>query len=47
MAHTVEDLLNLTDAQLDELFANGTVGDMPNGSANGGERSLIYFALES
>ena len=35
MAHTVEELLNLTDTQLDELFSNGTVGDIPNGQANG------------
>ncbi|HET9714271.1 MAG TPA: hypothetical protein VFP64_20455, partial [Pyrinomonadaceae bacterium] len=35
MAHTVEELLNLTDTQLDELFSNGTVGDIPNGQAKG------------
>lgn len=35
MAHTVEELLNMTDAQLDELFTNGTVGDIPNGPAKG------------
>ena len=35
MAHTVEELLNMTDAQLDELFTNGTVGDIPDGQANG------------
>ena len=35
MAHTVQELLNLTDVQLDELFSNGTVGDIPNGEAKG------------
>ena len=35
MAHTVEELLNLTDVQLDELFSHGTVGDIPNGEAKG------------
>lgn len=35
MAHTVEELLNMTDAQLDPLFSNGTVGDIPNGPAKG------------
>ena len=35
MAHTVAELLNLTDVQLDEIFGNGTVGDIPNGEAKG------------
>ena len=35
MAHTVEELLLLTDPQLDELFTNGTVGDIPDGPAKG------------
>jgi hypothetical protein len=35
MAHTIEELLDKTDAQLDELFANGTVGDIPDGKAEG------------
>ena len=35
MAHTVAELLNMTDVQLDELFSNGTVGDIPNGEAKG------------
>ncbi len=35
MAHTVEELLLLTDAQLDELFTNGTVGEIPDGQAKG------------
>ena len=35
MAHTVEQLLEMTDTQLDELFANGTVGDIPDGAAKG------------
>lgn len=35
MAHTVEELLNMTDTQLDELFSNGTVGDIPSGQAKG------------
>lgn len=35
MAHTVEELLNLTDVQLDELFSKGTVGNIPNGEAKG------------
>jgi len=35
MAHTVAELLNLTDVQLDELFGNGTVSDIPNGEAKG------------
>ena len=35
MAHTVEELLNMTDAQLDDLFSKGTVGDIPNGEAKG------------
>jgi hypothetical protein len=35
MAHTVEELLQKTDTQLDELFTNGTVGDIPDGKAEG------------
>jgi hypothetical protein len=35
MAHTVEELLNMTDVQLDELFSQGTVGNIPNGEAKG------------
>jgi hypothetical protein len=35
MAHTVEELLNMTDVQLDELFANGTVDEIPRGEAKG------------
>jgi len=35
MAHTVEQLLDMTDTQLDELFANGTVGAIPDGAAKG------------
>jgi hypothetical protein len=35
MAHTDEDLLNITDVQLDELFANGTVNEIPSGEAKG------------
>ena len=35
MAHTVEELLNMTDVQLDELFANGTVDEIPSGEAKG------------
>ena len=35
MAHTVEGLLNLTGIQLDELFSNGRVGDIPYGQAKG------------
>ena len=35
MGYTVGELLNLTDVQLDELFSNGTVGDIPNGEAKG------------
>ena len=35
MAHTVEELLNMTDVQLDELFANGTVEEIPSGEAKG------------
>lgn len=35
MAHTIAELLNLTDVQLDELFSNGTVCDIPNGEAKG------------
>ena len=35
MAHTVVELLNMTDTQLDELFTNGAVGDIPNGQAKG------------
>ena len=35
MAHTVEELLNLTNVQLDDLFSQGTVGDIPNGEAKG------------
>ena len=35
MGYTVGELLTMTDAQLDELFSNGTVGDIPNGQAKG------------
>jgi hypothetical protein len=35
MAHTVEELLLMTDPQLDELFTNGTVGEIPDGQAKG------------
>lgn len=35
MAQTVEELLLMTDAQLDEIFTNGTVGDIPDGQAKG------------
>jgi hypothetical protein len=35
MAHTVEELLNMTDVQLDELFANATVDEIPSGEAKG------------
>ena len=35
MAHTVEELLQKTDTELDELFTNGTVGDIPDGKAEG------------
>ena len=35
MTPTVEELLNMTDTQLDDLFTNGTVGDIPDGQAKG------------
>jgi hypothetical protein len=35
MARDVQELLLMTDTQLDELFANGTVGDIPDGEAKG------------
>jgi hypothetical protein len=35
MAHTVEELLNMTDTQLDDLFSTGTVGPIPDGPARG------------
>ena len=35
MAHSVEQLLEMTDTQLDELFGNGTVADIPDGQAKG------------
>lgn len=35
MAHDVQELLLMNDAQLDELFSNGTVGDIPDGEAKG------------
>jgi hypothetical protein len=31
----VQQLFTLTQAQLDDLFTNGTVGDIPDGEANG------------
>lgn len=35
MSHTVQEFLQLTDAQLDEIFTNGSVGDIPDGQAKG------------
>jgi hypothetical protein len=35
MAHEVQELLTMNDTQLDELFTNGTVGDIPDGQAEG------------
>ena len=35
MAHNVQEFLQLTDAQLDEIFSNGSVGDIPDGPAKG------------
>src|SRR5437016_5629141 len=35
MAHDVQELLQMTDAQLDEVFTNGAVGDIPDGQAKG------------
>jgi hypothetical protein len=35
MAHNVQEFLQLTDAQLDEIFTNGSVGDIPDGEAKG------------
>src|SRR5688500_17681329 len=35
MAHTIEELLNLTDTQLDDIFTNAAVGDIPDGQAKG------------
>lgn len=35
MSHTVQEFLQLTDAQLDEIFSNGSVGDIPDGQAKG------------
>ncbi|HEX9277414.1 MAG TPA: hypothetical protein VGA51_13575 [Casimicrobiaceae bacterium] len=35
MTYDVPELLNLSQAQLDELFANSPAGDIPNGEAKG------------
>ncbi len=35
MVTDVQQLFTLTQAQLDDLFTNGTVGDIPDGEANG------------
>jgi hypothetical protein len=35
MITDVPDLFKLTQAQLDDLFTSGTVGDIPDGEANG------------
>jgi len=35
MAYDVPQLLKMSQSQLDELFTNSTVGELPNGEANG------------
>jgi len=35
MAHDVQELLDMSEAQLDDLFTNSPTGDIPNGEAKG------------
>src|SRR6266446_8223036 len=35
MAHDVQELLNMSEAQLDDLFTSSPTGDIPNGEAKG------------
>jgi hypothetical protein len=35
MAHNIKDLLDMSEGQLDDLFTNSPVGDIPNGEAKG------------
>ncbi|MBS1799084.1 MAG: hypothetical protein JSS95_04580 [Acidobacteria bacterium] len=35
MAYTVNQLIEMSNQQLDELFSNSPTGDIPNGEANG------------
>src|SRR5215472_9080116 len=35
MAHDVQQVLEMTNAQLDDLFTNSPSGDIPNGEAKG------------
>jgi hypothetical protein len=35
MAHNIKELLDMSEGQLDDLFTNSPVGDIPNGEAKG------------